>query len=64
MSEASLIHRFTFYHIIGWDKDDDHFDVMKLPAYATFRSEMKEFHITEKDVVFYHFDLKKHHGDW
>lgn len=29
-----LMSRFTFYHIVGWNKEKDHFDVMETSEYA------------------------------
>jgi hypothetical protein len=55
---------FTFYHIGGWDKQQDHWDVMETREYAAFRGELKEFQDLGKEVEIYHFDLKKFYGNW
>jgi hypothetical protein len=55
---------FAFHHIVGWNKEKDHFDIMETSEYATFREEMNAYLDTTKEVKIYHFELKKVYGDW
>jgi len=49
---------------LGWQKEQDHYDVMKKDSYAEFRAAFKDCIIPEKGVKIYHAELKKVYGDW
>jgi len=55
---------FTFYHIGGWNSEEDHYTVQKSPAYAAFREEMGKMIDPHQSVEIFHFALKKSYGDW
>ena len=37
---------------------------MKTPEHAAFIGELKQFLDPTKEVKIYHFEFKKHYGDW
>ena len=59
-----LIVRFSFYAFLGWDNEQDHYDVMQKENYQAFRDSFKDCIVPEKGVKIYHLELKKVYGDW
>ena len=58
--------RFSFYAFLGWQNEQDHYDVMKKAKYSEFRASFKECINADKDkgVKIYHAELKKVYGDF
>jgi len=52
---------FLFAAFLGWDSEQDHYDVMKKENYQRFRESFKDY-VT--DIVIYHVELKKEYGQW
>lgn len=59
------ITRFSFYAFLGWQSEQDHYDVMKKEKYSEFRATFKDCINTDKDkgIKIYHAQLKKVYGD-
>jgi len=55
---------FSFYAFLGWQKEQDHYDVMKKDSYSEFRAAFKDCIVPDKGVKIYHAELKKVYGDW
>jgi len=62
--EKGIDGRFSFCAFLGWEREQDHYDVMKGDRYALFRDSFKEFLDSEKAINIYHVELKKVYGDW
>ena len=53
-----------FCAFLGWEKEQDHYDVMKMEKYQSFRDSIKEFISPETGVKIHHAELKKVYGNW
>lgn len=53
-----------FWAFLGWEREQDHYDVMKMEKYFLFRDSIKDFLSPEKGVKIHHAELKRVHGDW
>ena len=62
--KKGLTIRFSFYAWLGWDNEQDHYDVMKKDKYQSFRDSFKDCIVPEKGVKIHHSELKKTYGDW
>jgi hypothetical protein len=49
---------------MGWDNEQDHYDVMQKEKYQLFRDSFKDCIVPEKGVKIYHLELTKVYGDW
>ena len=64
VSRGEVDGRFSFVAFAGWEREQDHYDVMKKEKYGLFREGFKEFLDAEKGIKIYHAELRKVHGDW
>jgi hypothetical protein len=56
---------FSFYAFLGWQNEQDHYDVMKKDSYTEFRETFKDTINADKGgVKIYHAALTKVYGDW
>ena len=56
--------RFSFYAFLGWQNEQDHYDVMKKESYSEFRGTFKDCINPDKGVKIYHAGLTKVYGEW
>jgi hypothetical protein len=54
----------VFCAFLGWETEQDHYDVMKTEKYQLFRDSFKECISPEKGVKIHHAELKKVYGNW
>jgi len=50
---------FNFYNLLGWETEEDHYELMKTEKYAEFRKALSEYLDMSKGVDIYHMKLKK-----
>jgi hypothetical protein len=59
-----LMIRFSYYALLGWDTEQDHYDVMQKEGYQQFRDSFKDCIVPEQGVKIHHLELKKVYGGW
>jgi hypothetical protein len=57
--------RFSFYALLGWQSEKDHYEAMNKDGYKNFRASFKDCVNVEKDkgIKIYHIELRKVYGD-
>jgi len=59
-----LTNRFSFYTFVGWESEQDHYNLMKSDEYQVFKDVFADYVDKESGVKIYHTELNKVYGDF